>query len=271
MMVPMENPASNSRRLVLPEHLLPGRVRLAFSWIPAGARSVLDAGCARGYGTRLFSRKAERTVGIDGDSEYLAEARFRYPHLPFVLCRLEATPFERDSFDAIALCDVLEHTAEEIPVLDELFRVLSPGGSLIITVPHRGLFSFLDPENYGHLLSLCAPSLYALLRRTPAEGAGRTGGTGRFVKPVHRHYRVEDIRNLLDESAFRGRYRLASVLRSGLVSQPLTGNMDLLLRRLWRRGPGPSVGKVLAAASGLDALVPFGIASYNLAVRVEKL
>jgi ubiquinone/menaquinone biosynthesis C-methylase UbiE len=54
-------------------------------------------------------------------------------------------PYAGESFDAITLTDVLEHVADEQAALDEMFRILKPSGRLIITTPHKGLFTL-----YGH-------------------------------------------------------------------------------------------------------------------------
>lgn len=47
-------------------------------------------------------------------------------------------PHEADSFDAVIASGVLEHTARDYDSLGELYRVLRPGGALIITwLPNR--------------------------------------------------------------------------------------------------------------------------------------
>lgn len=45
-------------------------------------------------------------------------------------------PFENDCFDVIYCSHVLEHVADLFRTLDELFRILRPGGVLHIRVPH---------------------------------------------------------------------------------------------------------------------------------------
>ena len=49
----------------------------------------------------------------------------------------EATPFADDEFDVVAILDFLEHIHDDSAFVDELFRILKPGGKVIINVPHN--------------------------------------------------------------------------------------------------------------------------------------
>lgn len=67
-------------------------------------------------------------------------------------------PFEADSFDSVVFAEVLEHLSEPAAALEEISRVLEPGGRLFLTTPNpfslyrylrHYLFSrTLDPEFY---------------------------------------------------------------------------------------------------------------------------
>jgi ubiquinone/menaquinone biosynthesis C-methylase UbiE len=157
----MSDPNSYS---IYPEYPLTGRIGLAYNWIPAGARSLLDAGCAWGYATRFFAGKCPDTSGIE-ISDHVEIARQRYPHIAFYQGSLESTPFADASFDVVVMSDVLEHVDNEIAALDEIARVLRPGGTFIVSTPRKGLFSWLDPYNYGYALRKTAPALYRLAYR----------------------------------------------------------------------------------------------------------
>lgn len=69
-------------------------------------------------------------------------------------------PIEEGSFDAVVCTQVLEHVAEPLAVLSELFRVLRPGGRLYLTVPltweeHEAPYDFFRYTRFGleHLLA----------------------------------------------------------------------------------------------------------------------
>mgnify|MGYP001370262344 CR=1 FL=1 len=55
-----------------------------------------------------------------------------------VIADLHDLPVADGSFDAVVCTEVLEHVAEPARVLDELARVLRPGGTVLITVPFVG-------------------------------------------------------------------------------------------------------------------------------------
>jgi len=71
----------------------------------------------RGY--RQAFQRISRTAGVDS--------------VTFVPAMLQAMPLEPGSFDAIYCVSVLEHTGDYAAVLDEMLRVLRPGGELVLT------------------------------------------------------------------------------------------------------------------------------------------
>jgi len=263
-----------------------GRTKLAYDWLPAETDNLLDAGCAWGYATCHFSSKSRRTWGIDIDGGYIAIARSRYPNIEFVEGPLEDTPFETDFFDVIVMNDVLEHVDDETGTLNEVFRILRPGGTLIITVPHRGLFSFLDKANYGCHIRRYLPGLYTtFLKLKEAGGSRKAGGSvaeecetrgreagdrmaGVCVK--HRHYSLEDLVVLLRKSCFSGRFDIVRVFRSGLIVGALTANLEFLATLLLGKRTAGILLKPFHMMAGVDFCVPYGIFSYNIAVKLIK-
>ena len=57
-------------------------------------------------------------------------------------------PFADNTFDTIVSRSILEHLSDIPAVMDELYRILKPGGRLIIQVPYfRSLDAFTDPTH----------------------------------------------------------------------------------------------------------------------------
>jgi len=97
---------------------------------------VLDLGC--GTGAVLSELEARRgTVGLDFSARALAFCRQR--GLPRLVqgdgARL---PFTANGFDGIVGLDIFEHIEDDTAALSEAFRVLNPGGVLILSVPAYG-------------------------------------------------------------------------------------------------------------------------------------
>jgi SAM-dependent methyltransferase len=110
---------------------------------------ILDAGCGTGRNLVEFGRLGT-AHGVDA-SETAVEFCRRRGLDGVRLGRLEALPFEEDSFDLLLACDVLEHVPDDLPALRELRRVAAPGASLLITVPaYRWLWSKHDVQLHHH-------------------------------------------------------------------------------------------------------------------------
>lgn len=97
---------------------------------------LLDAGCGTGGFLRwaLDSGSFDEAVGIDLSSAALELARERAPEATFRAAPVSELPLESSSVDLAVLNDVLQHIHEDEvgPSLQELSRVLVPGGALLI-------------------------------------------------------------------------------------------------------------------------------------------
>jgi SAM-dependent methyltransferase len=118
---------------------------------PADAPLVLDYGVGEGKHLHLVRsvKPGARLVGVD----------IRQPHtaVDFEYHQVAADaplPFAADTFDLVISCDVLEHVADIDESLDQIRRVLRPGGAFIGFVPAEGgpgahaLFRALDRNIY---------------------------------------------------------------------------------------------------------------------------
>lgn len=95
---------------------------------------LLDLGCGNGSYTVELTRRAGWVCGIDCQWSYLQAFQDRIPRVQGMG---ESLPFRRESFDAVTIIEVLEHTNSDIKVLEECFRVLKRGGRLILFVPNK--------------------------------------------------------------------------------------------------------------------------------------
>jgi SAM-dependent methyltransferase len=119
------------------------------SQLAAGKR-VLDAGCGTGYGlAMLLAEGPESVTGVDLSEEAVAEAGRRLgDDAELVRADVRDLPFEEDSFDMVVCFEVIEHVERQRDALDELKRVLRPGGMLLISSPNRDVY---PPGNPHHV------------------------------------------------------------------------------------------------------------------------
>jgi len=114
----------------------------------AGMRGrLLDAGC--GTGGLLAVLRARRPdlapIGIEWDTQAASRAQ-RKSGAAITRGSVNALPFADASFDAVVSADVLCHARVDPPTaLNELKRVLRPGGRLVVNMPaYRWLLSAHD-------------------------------------------------------------------------------------------------------------------------------
>jgi ubiquinone/menaquinone biosynthesis C-methylase UbiE len=104
----------------------------------ANCHAVLDLGCAGGKMAAAIHAKGITDIwGLDPSPYLLRHAARMYPHIRFVHGVMERLPFPNQRFDGISACFVFH----EVPpfyirqALEEISRVLQPGGLLVIAEP----------------------------------------------------------------------------------------------------------------------------------------
>jgi SAM-dependent methyltransferase len=99
----------------------------------------LDFGCASGgYDEELMARGLERVTGVDVEQARIDDARRRdLPNAHYTAFDGRTLPFADSTFDGTFMNEVFEHVADETKVLSEVFRVLKPGGTLVLISPNR--------------------------------------------------------------------------------------------------------------------------------------
>jgi len=101
-------------------------------------RLILDIGA----GNLPF---AEYMEGLNVETCDVSQNKFG--SIDHVIAPNEALPFQRESFEALLLFDVLEHVKDDCLMARELYRILKPGGLLLVNVPF--LYRFHEePHDY---------------------------------------------------------------------------------------------------------------------------
>lgn len=95
---------------------------------------ILDVGCGVGSNLHLFESMGGKAVGIDSEiySLIFAQKTSTYPLLNADLVTL---PIKSNSVGLVVATDILEHLEKDAMGVKEIYRVLEPGGSVILTVP----------------------------------------------------------------------------------------------------------------------------------------
>lgn len=121
---------------------------------------TLDVGSGDGLFTHLFALEGCKVFGIDPEPEGVAQAtemcsKQAYPETSggapeFKVGRGDAIPFENETAACVSLFDVIEHLNNPIGVLNEISRVLKPGGHFICVTPAWQFGASSDAVYHGY-------------------------------------------------------------------------------------------------------------------------
>lgn len=158
---------------------------LGLSEETAGAR-LLDLGCGAGRHELLAARLPIQTLACDSGRKDLRDGRFfveedakeraHRGRCDWVQATGYRLPFGEGTFDAAICSEMLEHVEDDRAVLRELHRVVTPGGTLGVSVPtdrvERVLWRLSWEVSHtpgGHIRIYRRPELLALLRESGWE------------------------------------------------------------------------------------------------------
>jgi ubiquinone/menaquinone biosynthesis C-methylase UbiE len=99
--------------------------------IPVG--SMLEVGCGTGHWSAFFCENGFTVTGVDISEKMLDRAIHRQlPHCYFAPGNAEELIFQEHTFDHVAAMAVLEFVQDQDRALNEIHRVLKPGGYFLV-------------------------------------------------------------------------------------------------------------------------------------------
>jgi len=250
-----------------------GHNRWGFAWeyVAAAAAAHLDFGCHDGaFLHKLKDKHPGRLVGVDVSEEAIEKGRRLFPELELIkIDKATELPFDDGTFSSVTILDVLEHVEEQAKLLAELNRVLEDGARMVVTVPGRHLFSFMDMGN----LKFMFPRLhrwYYCLRHSRREYEYRyvsnpNGLIGDISvkKRWHEHFSRPKLQKLLAEVGFN----VLDFDGTGFFSRPI-GNVNHFLK--WLKPAHKALTKLRALDSRLfESTNLFCVAEKRRSIKVS--
>ncbi|MFB3918333.1 MAG: methyltransferase domain-containing protein [Terriglobales bacterium] len=111
-------------------------------------RIIMDVGCGTGGNEPMLADFGKVTLA-DRSVDALSWCRKRGLQR-LLASNLESLPLSSGSVDMITALDVLEHTDDDLSALKEMYRVLKPGGIILVTVPAYGFLWSEHDEALHH-------------------------------------------------------------------------------------------------------------------------
>ena len=121
-------------------------IPIAADFGSARGLKVLEIGCGLGTDGAQFAEAGADYTGVDltAAAVELARKRFELFALPgkFQTADAENLDFANESFDLVYSHGVLHHTPETGKAIQEVHRVLRPGGRAVVMMYHRGSYNY---------------------------------------------------------------------------------------------------------------------------------
>lgn len=170
---------------------------LAFA-APLPGKRLLDIGAGVGN-LWLYVPAGVKGYALDLSAAGMAKAAARFPGLTVSVSVGEFLPYGDGYFDMVVAADTIEHTFSPVRTLQEIHRVLQPGGVLAASFP---IPNSLRKWGYNRFLRqrpdfrLLARLIRVLVKRTLLFGRPD-------FQPVDRDYTTDQWVRLLEETGFR--------------------------------------------------------------------
>ena len=126
-----------------------------------GGLRILDVGCGGGLLTEPLKRLGANVTGLDASAEAIKAAKDHASvvglDIDYRVGDLSTIPNELDQFDVVIASEVIEHVPDPQSFIEEIHKLISPGGKLIITTLNRSLMSLLGAKIFAEYLLKIVP------------------------------------------------------------------------------------------------------------------
>jgi SAM-dependent methyltransferase len=167
-------------------------------WLEARRRGrILDVGCGTGQFLAQMRDLGWEVMGVEPNPE---AARIAEEQYGVKVCQVafDKAPLPENYFDAITMNHVIEHVSDPVDVLRKCFRLLRPGGIMVVVTPHiesighkllKKFWLCLDPPRHFYLFSLRTLRTCSELAILRIDEIRTTARLARTVWPISRFIR----------------------------------------------------------------------------------
>lgn len=184
---------------------------------PDKSKKILEAGCGNGQFVHAFHSLGYDVYGVDYAAKTVSKTKSIFPELNITIGDVRNLDFPDNYFDGYWSVGVIEHFYDGYdPIINEMKRVLKPGGVLFISFPHMSILRKLktllgcygtfknipDSEEFYQfaldhekVIAKLNAMGFLLLKKIPYSGTKGLKDEISFTKPVLQ--RIFDSKNIL--------------------------------------------------------------------------
>jgi len=111
-------------------------------------RTVLEVGCGIGNLSGYFASVSSRFLALDTSETFIGHMKLDQPRAEVLHLSItddRAAELASEGIEAVVSANVLEHVPDDEKALSNIFRILKPGGRLLLFVPAlRAIYGTLD-------------------------------------------------------------------------------------------------------------------------------
>lgn len=213
---------------------------------------VLEIGTGSGSLLHTLRRRGMDVVGVDISSERIVEAHARFGDMSIRQTEGVALPYPDASFDAVLSFDVIEHIPDPDAHLEEVRRVLKPGGWYLLQTPNKWTNAVFETIRWRSFTRWrqdhCSLHSYSQLeRRFQRHGFKTTFADVPVVTPYYR----EKVRRHLGGFGSA----LLAVIPLDRLPRRLRTNFYMMARIPAMTSPGPAVAAADAALAARETVL----------------
>lgn len=133
---------NNSHGFLLPA--VKPEVDMLLHNLPENQRRIFDLGCGNGSVSNWLNQNGWDVTGIDASVEGIAQAQNNYPNITLEHASVyDDLPERYGQFSAVISLEVIEHLYNPRALTQQLYNLLLPGGTAIISTPYHGYWKNL--------------------------------------------------------------------------------------------------------------------------------
>jgi len=158
---------------------------------PPNGRPLLDVGCYVGVFVEIAARHGWDAWGVEPSRWAVEQAQAR--GLRVVQGTLETADLPEATFDVVTMWDVIEHVTDPRGALQQVYRLLKPGGLVVVhTIDIESPFARLMSARWPWLMEM---HIYYFSRRTLRAMLGKCGFQVLSDRPQGRYLRLGYLMN----------------------------------------------------------------------------